>query len=77
MSAGAPLVGRQPRKAPTSLSEVEKASKSTISTLIHSAEGIISDERLAWLSTASQGKGDEQPSKKEESGHSKLDPLEA
>ena len=35
-----------------SLSEVEKASKSTIAQLIHSAEGIISEERLAWMSTA-------------------------
>ena len=37
-----------------SLSEVEKASKGTISQLIHSAESIISEERLAWMSTAHQ-----------------------
>ena len=37
-----------------SLSEVEKASKSTIANLIHSGEGIISEERLAWMSTANQ-----------------------
>ena len=37
-----------------SLSEVEKASKGTIAQLIHSAEGIISEERLAWMSTANQ-----------------------
>jgi hypothetical protein len=37
-----------------SLGEVEKASRSTISELIHSAESIISDERLAWISTANQ-----------------------
>ena len=35
-----------------SLSEVEKVSKSTIAQLMHSAEGIISEERLAWMSTA-------------------------
>ena len=34
------------------LSEVEKASKTTISQLIHTAESIISDERVAWVSTA-------------------------
>ena len=32
-----------------SLSEVEKASKATIAQLIHSAEGIISEERLAYI----------------------------
>ena len=36
----------------TSLSEVEKASTETISHLIHSGEAIISDERVAWMSTA-------------------------
>ena len=34
-----------------SLSEVEKASKATIAALIHQAESIISEERLAWMST--------------------------
>ena len=34
------------------LTEVEKASKTTISKLIHTAESIISDERVAWVSTA-------------------------
>lgn len=37
-----------------SLSEVEKASKSTIAQLIHQGEGIIAEERLAWMSTANQ-----------------------
>ena len=37
-----------------SLSEVEKVSKSTIAQLMHSAEGIISEERLAWMSTVNQ-----------------------
>lgn len=37
-----------------SLSEVEKASKVSISQLIHNAEGIISEERLAWMSTANK-----------------------
>lgn len=37
-----------------SLSPVEKASTGTISHLIHTAEAVISDERLAWLSTASK-----------------------
>ena len=37
-----------------SLSEVEKASKAVIAELIHTGEGIISEERLAWMSTPSQ-----------------------
>lgn len=37
----------------SSLSDVEKASTSMISHLIQTAEGIISDGRLGWLSTAS------------------------
>ena len=37
-----------------SLSEVEKASKASIVQLVHSAEGVISEERLAWMSTANQ-----------------------
>ena len=37
------------------LGEVEKASRDKISQLIHTAEGIISDERLAWLSTINHG----------------------
>jgi len=51
-----------------SLSEVEKASKTNISELIHSAERIISEERLAWMSTAheaQQATTTEQSSKKE------------
>eukprot|EP00966_Prymnesium_polylepis_P288037 6652821-Prymnesium_polylepis.1 len=39
-----------------SLSEVQKASKSSISNLIRTSESIISEERLAWTSTASQTK---------------------
>ena len=37
-----------------SLSEVERASKEIISQLIHTSEGIISEERVAWVSTASK-----------------------
>jgi hypothetical protein len=42
-----------------SLSEVEKASKSTITKLIHDAEGIITQERTAWLSTANKSRVEE------------------
>jgi len=38
----------------SSLSDVEKASTSTISHLILKAEGIISEERLAWLSLSTE-----------------------
>jgi len=61
-----------------SLSEVEKASKSTIAQLIHSAEGIISEERLAWVSTAGQtptsagDKGDEEKGSKKALADSSL-----
>ena len=41
------------------LGEVEKASKGNITSLVRSAEAIISDERLAWMSTSqSTSKGD-------------------
>ena len=36
-----------------SLSEVEKASRATIAHLIRSCEAVISEERLAWMSTSS------------------------
>jgi len=50
-----------------SLGEVEKASRTTISELIHSAEAIISDERLGWISTAqSQPTGAETDSEQAE-----------
>ena len=55
-----------------SLSGVEKASKGTIAQLIHSAEGIISEERLAWMSTANQQQSRETANEKE-----KLDVEEA
>jgi len=44
-----------------SLSEVEKASKTTIAQLIHTAEQIISEERLGWLSTASDNSKSDGP----------------
>ena len=37
-----------------SLSEVEKASIATIKELVQRGEGIISDERMAWVSTANK-----------------------
>ena len=40
------------------MSEVEKASTSSISHLVHSAESLISDERVAWLSTANKDSKD-------------------
>ena len=41
-----------------SLSDVEKSSTTSISSLIHTAESIIADERVAWVSTANQDKSD-------------------
>ena len=62
-----------------SLSEVEKANTSIIAQLIHSAEGIISEERLAWMSTANQTpldsadmKGDEEQGGKKPASDSLL-----
>merc|ERR1719311_281237 len=37
-----------------SLTEVERASTDSISTLINTSESIIAQERLAWVSTASK-----------------------
>lgn len=54
-----------------SLSEVEKASKGTIAQLIHSAEGIISEERLAWMSTANQSPAAPSDNGDEEQGSKK------
>ena len=49
------------------LGEVERASKQTIAQLIHTAEGIISEERLAWMSTANQAAAGEKDGGKESS----------
>eukprot|EP00966_Prymnesium_polylepis_P002194 50440-Prymnesium_polylepis.1 len=50
-----------------SLAEVQKASKSTISNLVRTSESIISEERLAWTSTANkkQEQSDVVPGKSE------------
>ena len=43
-----------------SLGDVEQASKATIARLIQSAEGIISEEQVAWTSTGKEKAGTEE-----------------